>query len=77
MAPVATETIVRTVVSVPTPAPLLLKAPALVLGSPATAQDGSYQKIITELEQTRSVEKLMLDRLLEGGSCFLYDNCLL
>lgn len=48
----------------------LLKAPALVLGSPASAQDGAYQRLVADLEETktRSVEKLMLDRLVEGGT---------
>lgn len=69
MSPVATETITSTVVSA---APPSLKAPALVLGTPATAQDGSYQRTISELEQSRTVEKLMLDRLLEGGSCTVF-----
>ena len=48
------------------PSPIL-KAPALVIGSPASTQDGSYQKLISELEQTRSVEKLLVDRIVEGG----------
>ena len=67
MAPVATETIITTVVSAVTPVSPL-KGPALVLGTPATAQDGSYQRTISDLEQSRAVEKLMLDRLLEGGA---------
>ena len=51
-----------------------LKAPALVLGSPASAHEGSYQQLIQELEQTRAVEKLMVDRLVEGGA-YLFRSC--
>ena len=43
------------------------KGPALAIGSPATALDGTYQTTITDLEATRDVEKHMLDRLLDGG----------
>ena len=45
-----------------------LDAPILVIGSPASARDGSYQRLITDIEQTKSAEKLMIDRLLEGGT---------
>ena len=44
------------------------KGPALVIGSPSTAQNGSYQKIISDLEATRGVERQMIDRLLDGGT---------
>ena len=68
MSPVATESATYVLPAGSTVTPQL-KAPALVLGSPASAQDGSYQRLIEELEKTRSVEKLMVDRLVEGGAC--------
>lgn len=43
------------------------KGPALAIGSPATAEDGRYQSLITDLQATRQVEKYMVDRLLDGG----------
>ncbi len=44
------------------------KGPALVIGSLATAQDGKYQRVVSELEATRQVERQMLDRLLDRGN---------
>ncbi len=44
------------------------KGPALAIGSPATAQDGQYQSLVTSLEQSRQVERHMVDRLLDGGA---------
>ena len=44
-----------------------VKGPALCIGSPATATDGRYQTLVTRLEETRNVDKQMLDRLLDGG----------
>jgi len=44
------------------------KGPALAIGSPATAQDGSYQSLISSLEETRQVERHMVDRLLDGAT---------
>ncbi|KAI0375539.1 DUF689-domain-containing protein [Pilatotrama ljubarskyi] len=44
------------------------KGPALAIGSPATAQDGKYQSLITSLEQSRKVERHMVDRLLDGAT---------
>ena len=44
-----------------------VKGPALCIGSPSTATDGSYQSLITRLEETRNVDKQMLDRLVDGG----------
>ncbi|KAI0832320.1 DUF689-domain-containing protein [Trametes gibbosa] len=44
------------------------KGPALAIGSPATAQDGKYQSLITSLEHSRSVERHMVDRLLDGAT---------
>ena len=43
------------------------KGPALVIGSLATAQDGSYQALITDLEANRRVDKQLLDRLVDDG----------
>ncbi|THH02731.1 hypothetical protein EW026_g132 [Hermanssonia centrifuga] len=45
-----------------------MKGPALAIGSPATALDGKYQSLISSLDQTRTVEKQMLDRLLDGAT---------
>ncbi|EJD01411.1 DUF689-domain-containing protein [Fomitiporia mediterranea MF3/22] len=67
MSPVATESVTY-VLPAGSTVTQQLKAPALVLGSPASAQDGSYQRLIEELEKTRSVEKLMVDRLVEGAT---------
>jgi len=41
---------------------------ALVIGSMATAQDGKYQSLINGLEETREVERQMVDRLLDGAA---------
>ena len=63
MSPTAIDTApVPVAVAAPT------KGPALVIGSPSTAQDGRYQGLITELEASREVEKQMLDRILDGGT---------
>lgn len=43
------------------------KGPALVIGSLSTAQDGSYQALITDLEATRRVDKQLLDRLVDDS----------
>ncbi|OBZ70006.1 Fe-S cluster assembly protein DRE2 [Grifola frondosa] len=45
-----------------------MKGPALAIGCPATAQDGKYQSLISSLEQTRQVEKQMVDRLLDRAA---------
>ncbi|KAL0580796.1 electron carrier [Marasmius crinis-equi] len=44
------------------------KGPALAIGSLSTAQDGTYQGLISDLEQTRTVERQMLDRLVDGAT---------
>jgi anamorsin len=44
-----------------------VKGPALVIGSLSTAEDGKYQRLVSELEATRPVERQMLDRLLDQG----------
>jgi hypothetical protein len=60
----------------PTAAPVLsddqtaqshLKGPALAIGSLSTAKDGRYQSLISQLETDRTVERQMLDRLIDGG----------
>ncbi|KAI0796766.1 cytokine-induced anti-apoptosis inhibitor 1, Fe-S biogenesis-domain-containing protein [Abortiporus biennis] len=45
-----------------------IKGPALVIGSPHTAEDGKYQSLIKQLEETRRVDRQMLDRLLDGAT---------
>ena len=50
--------------------------PALVIGSLATAQDGKYQSLITSLEETREVDRQMVDRLLDGGNILSILLCL-
>lgn len=62
MAPVATYP--------PSDAKSSEKGPALVIGSLSTAQDGKYQRAVSELEATRQVERQMLDRLLDQGNVF-------
>lgn len=62
MAPVATHP-----PSDDTSKPTVEKGPALVIGSLSTAQDGKYQRVVSELEATRQVERQMLDRLLDQG----------
>jgi len=46
--------------------------PTLVIGSPLTAQDGTYPSLISELERDSAgageVERQMLDRILDGGT---------
>jgi len=70
MAPVAThppsDDISRSTVSAPE------KGPALVIGSLSTAQDGKYQRIVSELEAIRQVERQMLDRLLDRGDALSF-----
>jgi hypothetical protein len=48
------------------------KGPALVIGSLSTAQDGKYQRVVSELEATRQVERQMLDRLLDQGDALSF-----
>lgn len=67
MAPVAVDTFVQINGQTVSHSPSVVKAPALVIGSPSSAFDGSYQSLISDLESTRQVEKQMVDRLLEGG----------
>lgn len=73
MAPTA----VSAAVSVPTiskPTDLGPAGPVLVIGSLATAQNGKYQSLVTDLSTNASgdtVERQMLDRLIGGGSVIL------
>lgn len=60
---IQTQTATKLAVAVAVPA----TGPALAIGSPATAQDGKYQSLITSLEHSREVERHMVDRLLDGG----------
>jgi len=46
----------------------LSEGTALAIGSLTTAQDGKYQSLITGLEETREVERQMVDRLLDGAT---------
>jgi len=52
--------------------------PALVIGSPSTAQDGTYQSLISELEKAsgnaNEVEKQMVDRILDGATSVTKDK---
>ncbi|KAG6868471.1 electron carrier [Termitomyces sp. T159_Od127] len=43
------------------------KGPALAIGSLSTAGNGKYQSLISELEASRQVDRLLLDRLVDGG----------
>ncbi|KAF9008764.1 cytokine-induced anti-apoptosis inhibitor 1, Fe-S biogenesis-domain-containing protein [Cyathus striatus] len=58
--------------SPPSPAPLITpvpsKGPALAIGSLSTAQDGKYQSLVSALEATRSVEKQLLDRIVDEAT---------
>jgi hypothetical protein len=45
----------------------LLNNATIVVGSPATAQDGQYQQAILDLA-ARAPERQMFDRLLDGGT---------
>jgi len=52
--------------------------PALVIGSPPTAQDGTYPSLINELERDSAnvseVEKQMVDRILDGATSVTKDK---
>ena len=68
MAPVAVETMSILTADLSKPIAVLpTKGLALAIGSLSTAQDGKYQKLVTDLEGSRQVEKQLLDRLLDGG----------
>jgi hypothetical protein len=41
--------------------------PSLIIGSPATAQDGQYQSLIASFGDRKDVERQMFDRVLDGG----------
>jgi len=56
------------------------KGSTLVVGSLSTAQDGKYQSLIAELERSSKVDRLLLDRLVDGGTPSywkLYCQCLM
>ena len=40
---------------------------SLVVGSLTTAQDGVYQSLIRDLETSSTVERQLIDRLMDGG----------
>ncbi|KAJ3760257.1 cytokine-induced anti-apoptosis inhibitor 1, Fe-S biogenesis-domain-containing protein [Lentinula raphanica] len=50
------------------PAAVPSKGAALAIGSLSTAQDGKYQGLISDLEGSRTVERQMLDRLVDGAT---------
>jgi len=47
--------------------PVQAKGAALVIGSLSTAEDGQYQALISELGETRRVDKQLLDRIVDEG----------
>jgi hypothetical protein len=63
MSPTAVETVPGV-----TPAAVPSKGLSLVIGSLSTAQDGKYQTIISDLESSRTVERQLLDRLVDGAT---------
>ncbi|KAI0251308.1 cytokine-induced anti-apoptosis inhibitor 1, Fe-S biogenesis-domain-containing protein [Lactifluus subvellereus] len=63
MAPVAIHPVIDN-----STASVQAKGPALVIGSLSTAQDGKYQRLVSELEATRPVERQILDRLLDQAT---------
>jgi len=63
MAPVALHPVIDN-----STASVQAKGPALVIGSLSTAQDGKYQRLVSELEATRTVERQMLDRLIDQAT---------
>lgn len=67
MAPVAIASMHETTRTAPLkPVP----QPILVVGSLASAQDGSYQALISELTtRGQDVEKQLLDRITDNGMC--------
>ncbi|KJA24556.1 hypothetical protein HYPSUDRAFT_161825 [Hypholoma sublateritium FD-334 SS-4] len=44
------------------------KGAALAIGSLSTAEDGKYQALVSKLEPTRSVEKQLLDRIVDQAT---------
>ncbi|TFK74413.1 DUF689-domain-containing protein [Pluteus cervinus] len=66
MSPTAVLPSSNDILSAPNTGPV--KGPALVIGSPLTAQDGKYQSLVTKLEASREVDKQMLDRLVDGAA---------
>lgn len=66
MSPTAITIQSETVASKPGAA--VSKGPALVIGSLTTAEDGKYQSLISDLQSTRNVDRLLLDRLVDEGN---------
>ncbi|KAG8901175.1 electron carrier, partial [Tulasnella sp. 403] len=70
MSPVAVsvvpETLTKDVVDVT--APSAPQGSALIVGSPATAQDGKYQEAILSASDAGNVEKQMVDRILDDAT---------
>ncbi|KAF5393765.1 hypothetical protein D9757_000266 [Collybiopsis confluens] len=64
MSPTAVEITSQAVAPVAVPN----KGPALAIGTLLTAQDGKYQELIADLEGSRTVERQMLDRLVDRAT---------
>ncbi|KAJ3743338.1 cytokine-induced anti-apoptosis inhibitor 1, Fe-S biogenesis-domain-containing protein [Lentinula detonsa] len=69
MSPTAVEIIPAVV-----PAAVPSKGTALAIGSLLTAQDGKYQTLISDLESSRTVERQMLDRLVDGATTLTHST---
>lgn len=71
MSPVAVELAQDLPTNSQPPKQSVASGPTLVIGSPSTAQDGTYPSMINELERdtvkVSEVEKQMVDRILDGG----------
>lgn len=68
MSPVAVPLVSETIPTLK--AALITEVPStstLVIGSPATAQDGSYQDSILKASSSMNVDKQMVDRILDEG----------
>ncbi|KAG5654071.1 electron carrier [Sphagnurus paluster] len=50
------------------------KGSALAVGSLSTAEDGKYQSLISNLEANRQVDRLLLDRLIDGATTLTPDS---
>lgn len=51
-----------------THAAIPVKGNALIIGSLTTAQDGSYQALVGKLEAGRTVERQLVDRIVDQGT---------
>lgn len=45
-----------------------VKRPAIVIGSLSTAEDGTYQALISDLQSSRQVDRQLLDRLVDNAT---------